>query len=99
MTSQKTHLIRGIGTIGGALIVLNGMIGAGIFRLPSEIAQRAGVLSPWLFLGAGVLIIVVVLTMAGRDRSLRRRHPWVLSGSRSTQMSVMPRSSLSSAEH
>lgn len=64
MTSQKAHLIRGIGTIGGALIVLNGMIGAGIFRLPSEIAQRAGVLSPWLFLGAGLLIIVVVLTMA-----------------------------------
>jgi amino acid transporter len=40
------------------------MIGAGIFRLPSEIAQRAGALSPWLFLGAGLLIIVVVLTMA-----------------------------------
>ena len=64
MTSQKAHLIRGIGMIGGALIVLNGMIGAGIFALPSKVAERAGVLSPWLFLGAGLLIIVIVLTMA-----------------------------------
>jgi len=64
MTSQKAHLIRGIGMIGGALIVLNGMIGAGIFALPSKVAERAGVLSPWLFLGAGLLIILVVLTLA-----------------------------------
>ena len=64
MTKQKAHLVRGIGMIGGALIVLNGMIGAGIFALPSEVALRAGVLSPWLFLGAGLLIIAVVLTMA-----------------------------------
>lgn len=40
------------------------MIGAGIFALPSAVAERAGVLSPWLFLGAGVLIITVVLTLA-----------------------------------
>lgn len=64
MTSQKVHLIRGIGMIGAALIVMNGMIGAGIFVLPAVIAERAGVLSPWLFLGAGVLIVMVVLTLA-----------------------------------
>ena len=40
------------------------MIGAGIFALPAAVAERAGVLSPWLFLGAGILIITVVLTMA-----------------------------------
>ncbi len=40
------------------------MIGAGIFALPSAVAERAGVLSPWLFLGAGVLIIMIVLAMA-----------------------------------
>lgn len=61
---HKRQLVRGIGLIGGAFIVLNGMIGAGIFALPSEIAARLGVLSPWLFLGAGVLIITVVLTFA-----------------------------------
>jgi amino acid transporter len=40
------------------------MIGAGIFALPSAVVERAGVLSPWLFLGAGFLIITVVLSMA-----------------------------------
>ncbi len=64
MTAEKTQLIRGIGMIGGALLVLNGMVGAGIFALPSVIAERAGVLSPWLFLGAGLLIIMIVLTLA-----------------------------------
>ena len=64
MTTQKAQLIRGIGTIGGAFLVLNGMIGAGIFALPSAVAGRAGVLSPWLFVGAGLLIILVVLAFA-----------------------------------
>ncbi len=61
---QRGQLIRGIGMIGGVLLVLNGMIGAGIFALPSAVAARAGILSPWLFLAAGVLIITVVLTFA-----------------------------------
>ena len=64
MTTQKAQLIRGIGTIGGAFLVLNGMIGAGIFALPTAVAGRAGVLSPWLFVGAGLLIILVVLAFA-----------------------------------
>ena len=64
VAGQKGQLIRGIGLIGGVLLVLNGMIGAGIFALPSAVAARAGILSPWLFLGAGVLIITVVLTLA-----------------------------------
>lgn len=62
--AKKGHLIRGIGIYGGAFLVLNGMIGAGIFALPSEVAARAGILSPWLFLGVGLLIITVVLTFA-----------------------------------
>jgi len=64
MSAKKPQLIRGIGFAGGALLVLNGMIGAGIFALPSVVAERAGILSPWLFLGAGLLIIVIVLAMA-----------------------------------
>ena len=40
------------------------MIGAGIFALPSAVAERAGALSPWLFLAAGLLIITVVLALA-----------------------------------
>jgi len=64
VATQKAQLIRGIGTIGGAFLVLNGMIGAGIFALPSAVAGRAGVLSPWLFVAAGLLIILVVLAFA-----------------------------------
>lgn len=59
---NRRQLLRGIGFIGVALIALNSMIGAGIFALPAEVASRAGILSPWLFLVCGVLIITVVLT-------------------------------------
>lgn len=61
---DKNHLIRGIGVIGGALLVLNGMIGSGIFALPSVVASKAGILSPWLFLATGVLFMTVVLAFA-----------------------------------
>lgn len=55
-------LIRGIGLAGAALIVLNSVIGAGIFALPAAVAERAGALSPWLFLACGLLVITIVLT-------------------------------------
>jgi basic amino acid/polyamine antiporter, APA family len=58
----RAGLIRGIGLAGAALIVLNSVIGAGIFALPAAIAERAGTLSPWLFLVCGVLVITIVLT-------------------------------------
>jgi APA family basic amino acid/polyamine antiporter len=61
---QQKELIRGIGIFGSAFLVLNGMIGAGIFALPSAVAANAGVMSPWLFLAVGLLIITVVLTFA-----------------------------------
>ncbi|MEX2496013.1 MAG: APC family permease [Woeseia sp.] len=61
-SEEKSQLLRAIGFAGVALIALNSVIGAGIFALPAEIAARAGVLSPWLFLACGLLIITVVLT-------------------------------------
>ena len=62
--SHKKQLIRGIGFAGASVLVLNSVIGAGIFSLPSVIAVRAGLWSPWLFLLIGVLIISIVLTLA-----------------------------------
>lgn len=62
--NSKPALIRSIGAAGIALIVLNGMIGAGIFALPATVAAQAGDLSPWLFLAIGVLFITVVLSFA-----------------------------------
>ena len=61
---HKAHLVRGIGILGLGVLVLNSIIGAGIFALPGAVAARAGVLSPWLFLVIGLLTITVVLTFA-----------------------------------
>jgi amino acid transporter len=64
LASEKPQLIRGIGALGGSFLVLNGMIGAGIFALPSKVAERADILSPWLFVGAGLVFILIVLAFA-----------------------------------
>ena len=65
--SQVTHkkqLLRGIGYAGLIILVLNSVIGAGIFALPAAVSANAGVLSPWLFLVVGLLVITIVLTFA-----------------------------------
>lgn len=58
------QLRRDIGFFGAAFLVLNSVIGAGIFALPGKVAVNAGLYSPWLFLVVGVLFISVVLTFA-----------------------------------
>ncbi len=57
-------LRRDIGFFGAAFLVLNAVIGAGIFALPGKVAVNAGLWSPWLFLVVGVLFLAVVLTFA-----------------------------------
>ncbi|MBT8083365.1 MAG: APC family permease [Gammaproteobacteria bacterium] len=57
-------LKRDIGFFGAAFIVLNSVIGAGIFALPGKVAVTAGLASPWLFLVVGVLFLSVILTFA-----------------------------------
>jgi amino acid transporter len=58
------RLRRDIRFAGAALLVLNGLIGSGIFALPGKVAVNAGLLSPWLFLIIGLLFLAVVLTFA-----------------------------------
>ena len=58
------NLKRDIGFFGAAFLVLNAVIGAGIFALPGKVAVTAGLWSPWLFLVVGVLFLSVVLTFA-----------------------------------
>ena len=58
------RLKRDIGFFGAAFLVLNAVIGAGIFALPGRVAVSAGLWSPWLFLVVGVLFLAVVLTFA-----------------------------------
>ncbi|MEE4279176.1 MAG: APC family permease [Halieaceae bacterium] len=58
------RLRRDIGSLGATLLVLNGLIGAGIFALPGKVAVNAGTASPWLFLCVGAIFLCVVLTFA-----------------------------------
>ncbi|WP_439106437.1 APC family permease [Congregibacter sp.] len=60
----ENRLRRDIGSFGAAFLVLNGLIGAGIFALPGKVAVNAGLLSPWLFLVVGALFLSVVLVFA-----------------------------------
>ena len=62
--SQSSSLRRDIGFFGASFLVLNAMIGAGIFALPGKVAVNAGLLSPWLFLVVGLMFLSVVLTFA-----------------------------------
>ena len=62
--NNGTPLRRDIGFFGAAFLVLNAVIGAGIFALPGKIAGSAGLVSPWLFLIVGILFLSIVLTFA-----------------------------------
>ncbi len=57
-------LRRDIGFVGAAFIVLNAVVGAGIFALPGKVGVVAGAMSPWLFLIIGALFISVILAFA-----------------------------------
>ena len=52
---------RRLGAAGLWLLVLNGMVGAGIFGIPAEAARLAGAWSPALFLLTAVLVAPVLL--------------------------------------
>jgi len=71
-SQAQSKLLRGIGFAGAAVLVLNSVIGAGIFALPSAVSERAGVWSPWLFLVIGVLVITIVLTFAELSSYFKR---------------------------
>ena len=63
-TQAAGGLRRDIGFLGASFLVLNAMIGAGIFALPGKVAVNAGIWSPWMFLIVGVFFLAVVLTFA-----------------------------------
>ncbi|MBT3134713.1 APC family permease [Alteromonas sp. ALT199] len=59
-SENKSLLTKGIGGIGAALLVLNGLIGAGIFALPAKMAAALGAFSPYIFLIFGALMLAIV---------------------------------------
>ena len=62
MAKRGVKLIRDIGLVAASLIVLNAVMGAGIFGMPGKLAEQAGQYSPWLILLFGALIITVAWT-------------------------------------
>jgi basic amino acid/polyamine antiporter, APA family len=52
----QTSLFRAIGRWSLAALVVNSIIGSGIFGLPSEIAKLVGPASPWAVLLAGLVV-------------------------------------------
>ena len=61
---QDVGLRKEISQLGFGAIALNGTIGAGIFALPAIAVARAGLFSPWIFVGCGLLIMAIVFVFA-----------------------------------
>ncbi len=57
-------LRKEISQLGFGAIALNGTIGAGIFALPAIAVARAGLFSPWIYVGCGLLIMAIVFVFA-----------------------------------
>lgn len=60
----QESLVRRLSVVGLWLLIINGMIGAGIFGLPAEAARLAGAFSPWIFAICGVLLLPIMLCFA-----------------------------------
>lgn len=56
--------MRQLTVLGIWVLAVNGLIGAGIFGLPAEVARLTGGYSPLVFAGCGLLMLAVVLCFA-----------------------------------
>lgn len=64
MNAPTGQLVRGFGLWGLGALILNGIIGAGVFALPGSVAQYAGSWAPLVILGVGLAFLPVVLVFA-----------------------------------
>jgi amino acid transporter len=62
--TEPTRLVRAIGRWSLAALVVNSIIGSGVFGLPSEVARLVGRASPWAVLLAGAAVGVVMACFA-----------------------------------
>lgn len=63
-TDSKPSLLRAIGRWSLVALVINSIIGSGIFGSPSQLAAALGPRSPWAVLLAGALIGVIMASFA-----------------------------------
>lgn len=64
MLDRAEPLLRQLSAVGIWLLVVNGMIGAGIFGVPADVARLAGAYSPLVFVACGLLMAPVMLSFA-----------------------------------
>ncbi|MCW8092847.1 APC family permease [Alteromonas sp. ASW11-130] len=64
MTTESFKYRRDMGTLGVLFIVVNGLIGAGIFGLPEALHTAVGTFAPWLLLIGGLLVMTIVICFA-----------------------------------
>ncbi len=66
-TTGQPELVRAIGRWTLAALVLNTIIGSGIFGLPDDVARRVGGAAPWAYLiaAAGIGVIMAVFAEVG----------------------------------
>lgn len=57
-----------MGTLGVGLLVINGLIGAGIFGLTESLHLAVGLFAPWLLLIGGLLVATIVICFAELTR-------------------------------
>ncbi|WP_265561849.1 APC family permease [Sphingomicrobium arenosum] len=72
MTDHNGKYRRDMGTLGVLFIVVNGLIGAGIFGLPEMLHEAVGAFAPWLLLIGGVLVMSIVACFAELARTTDR---------------------------
>ena len=63
-TKKETGLVRAIGRYSLAALMVNSIIGSGVFGLPSVIAGLVGSASPWAVLFSGVIAGVIMACFA-----------------------------------
>ena len=64
MTSENSGLVRAIGRWSLAALVVNAIIGSGIFGLPADVARLVGRFSPLAWLAAAVPIAFIIACFA-----------------------------------
>lgn len=64
LPERPEPLARQLSGLAVWLLVINGIIGAGIFGLPGEAARLAGGFSPWVFVICAALMLPVMLSFA-----------------------------------
>jgi basic amino acid/polyamine antiporter, APA family len=62
--TSHTGLVRAIGRWSLAALIVNSIVGSGVFKLPSEIAGLIGTASTWAVLAVGAMVGVIMACFA-----------------------------------